>query len=127
MKYRPKFFEEVEFARCTPPCELSDMDERLIRKLDEAREIAKFPFVLNSAYRSVQYEKSKGRNGTSSHTKGLAVDLSCGSSFVRFHMLNALIKVGFRRIGVYPTFLHVDLDEEKVSAVWVDKNSICRG
>lgn len=125
--YKPNFFNEVEFTRCTPPCKLADLSEDLLRMLDEARSLSGLPFVVNSGYRSVSYEKSKGRKGTSSHCKGLAVDLRCASSFVRSKMLSSLIQVGFCRIGIYPTFLHVDIDDSKVSAVWLKKDDVCSG
>lgn len=125
--YVPRYFKPSEFKRCNPSCEISDLQDELLQKLDDAREICGFPFIVNSAYRSVDHEKSKGRNGTSSHTKGLAVDLRCGSSYVRMRMISALIQVGFSRIGVYPTFIHADLDKAKISALWLDKSDICRG
>lgn len=125
--YNPCYFAESEFARCTPPCKLSDLSDDLLRMLDDARTLSGIPFVVNSGYRSVSYEKSKGRKGTSSHCKGLAVDLRCASSFVRQKMLNSLIKVGFRRIGIYPTFIHVDIDDSKVSAVWLKQTDVCFG
>lgn len=125
--YQPKYFVNDEFARCKPSCELSDMSERLMQMLDDAREICNFPFYVNSAYRSQAYELTKGRKGTSSHCKGLAVDLCCGSSFVRGKMLSALIKVGFTRIGIYPTFLHVDIDDSKINAIWINSNDVTRG
>lgn len=125
--YKPRYFTDAEMTRCKPSCHLLELDEELLQKLDEAREICGFPFIVNSAYRSVQYERSKGRRGTSSHTKGLAVDLKCASSHVRMAMLSALIQVGFRRIGVYPTFIHADIDDAKISALWLDQSDVTRG
>lgn len=125
--YAPRFFKESEFRKCKPACEISDMNEEFLRKLDEARTLARTPFILNSAYRSMDYEKSKGRSGTSSHCKGVAVDLSCKSSHVRMRIVSALISVGFRRIGVYPTFIHVDMDEDKITTMWLSSSDITRG
>lgn len=122
--YKPKYFKEVEFARCNPPCELSDMSEDFLRCLDDARQKAKVPFRLTSAYRSIDHERSKGRNGTSSHCKGVAVDISCGSSYVRGRILYGLIQAGFNRIGLYRGFIHADLDLDKISAVWLDDNFV---
>lgn len=127
MSYQPTYFKEAEFARCSPACKMSDLSDTLLHKLDAARELCGFPFIVNSAYRTVEYEKSKGRKGTSSHTKGLAVDLRCGSSYIRFRMVQALVQVGFCRIGLYPTFIHADLDDSKVSAIWLDETDICWG
>lgn len=125
--YSPKYFKPEEFTRCVPSCKLTDMDERLLRALDEARERAKMPFVLTSAYRSVEHEIVRGRSGSSSHTKGLAVDIQCGSSYVRYRIVDALLSVGFKRIGLYGTFIHADLDDDKISAIWLDDQFICRG
>ena len=127
MSYQPKYFTEDEFVRCTPSCKLSDMDEFTLWQLDKARDLAGIPFILNSAYRSVSYEKSKGRKGTSSHCKGYAVDLRCKSSHIRLQMVSALINAGFTRIGIYPTFIHVDADPDKVSAIWINTNDVTYG
>lgn len=120
MEYR--FFKEAEFNMAVPSCSLLDMDPDFMRKLDDARTICSYPFVINSAYRSKEYEISKGRTGTSSHCKGLAVDISCITSICRLKMLIALLAVGFRRIGIYPTFLHVDIDVSKPACIWYGKS-----
>lgn len=125
--YKPRHFKESEFLRCIPPCNVKDMDEGFLYKLDQARDLCEYPFILNSAFRSVDWEKSHGRKGTSSHCNGLAVDLACKSSVVRLYMIRALFQAGFRRIGVYSTFLHVDDDDSKVSAFWIDTNDLTRG
>lgn len=112
-----KYFTEAEFRRCTPPCSLQDMDQQLMRQLDAARASAGIPFVLNSAYRSVAYEKSKGRTGTSSHCKGLAVDIRCNSDANRWKVVAALMDNGFTRIGIGRTYVHADLDRSKTQRV----------
>lgn len=88
-------------------------------RLDEARHIANVPFIINSAYRTKEYELSKGRSSTSSHCKGCAVDLRCTNSTARLHILTGLIQAGFTRIGIASTFIHVDYDKEKDSAIWI--------
>ena len=80
-------------------------------KLDTAREIARIPFVLTSAYRSPEWDKSKGRSGSGAHTMGQAVDIKCNTSRNRFLVVNALLKAGFKRIGVAKTFIHADDSE----------------
>lgn len=119
MAYR--YFKESEFRSATPSCSLNDMDPDFMQKLDDARTLCSYPFVINSAYRSKEYELSKGRPGTSSHCKGLAVDISCITSICRLKMLLALLAVGFRRIGIYSTFLHVDMDVSKPVSIWYGK------
>lgn len=82
------------------------MSWTLIQMLDFARGLAGFPFHVNSSFRA-------GDDG--SHGKGLAVDLRCTRSYERFIMIEALIRVGFRRIGVYSRHIHVDIDPDKLS------------
>lgn len=115
-----RYFTEEEFRQAKPACSLSDMSPIFMSRLDEARHIAGVPFIVNSAYRSKSYEiNEKGREGTSSHTKGIAVDLRCQSNFNRLLIVEALIKVGFRRIGIGKTFIHVDNDASKSPSIWL--------
>lgn len=104
-----KYFTEEEFKRAIPACSLSDMDPNLMVLLDQARHYAGVPFVINSAYRSLEYEKSQGREGTSRHCFGMAVDIACLTSDVRFRIVNALLVVGFHRIGIGSNFIHADI------------------
>ena len=100
-----KYFKELD--------NLDKMDKTFLLKLDEARERAGIPFVINSAYRSPEHNAKIGGKPNSSHLKGLAVDISVTNSRQRFIALNALLEVGFTRIGIADTFIHVDLDNGK--------------
>ena len=94
------------------------MSADFLKKLDEAREYAGIPFAINSAYRSPTHPLSI-KNPTSSHIKGLAVDISVKDSKTRFKILDALIAVGFTRIGIANSFIHVDLDFDKSqNVIW---------
>lgn len=89
-------------------------------KLNRAREIADIPFSLNSAFRCESHNKDVGGSCTSSHLVGCAVDIRCSDSRDRYLILNALMQVGFNRIGIAKTFIHVDDDLTKPSGViWV--------
>tara|TARA_R110002111_G_scaffold219870_2_gene282024 strand:- start:564 stop:887 length:324 start_codon:yes stop_codon:yes gene_type:complete len=95
-----------------------NMNADFLNKLDEAREYAGIPFVINSAYRSPTHPLSI-KNPTSSHIKGLAVDISVKDSNTRFKVLDALIAVGFTRIGIANSFIHVDMDLDKSqNVIW---------
>lgn len=117
---KSKHFSESEFKRCDPPCSLQDMSQALMDKLDSAREAACIPFVLNCAYRSVSWDKSKGRSGNSAHTRGLAVDIRCNTSANRFKIVAALLSVGFNRIGIGKSFVHADVDSSLAQDVMFD-------
>ena len=53
------------------------------------------------------------RPTTSAHTRGYAADIRCTDSHTRFAVLRALLEVGFRRIELAPTWIHVDCDPAK--------------
>ena len=111
MNYR--YFTQADFDAANPVCRVDDMDPRFMEKMDVARYHAGIPFIVNSAYRTVEHEKSKGREGTSSHTKGLAIDLQVTSSRERFIIIQALFQAGFRRVGLEGSFIHADSDDKK--------------
>jgi zinc D-Ala-D-Ala carboxypeptidase len=90
-----------------------NMDEEFLQRLDEAREYAGIPFIINSAWRSKEDNKRVGGKPNSSHLKGLAVDIKATNSRQRGLILDALRSVGFSRIGIAKTFIHVDLDFDK--------------
>ena len=108
-----KYFTEEEFLRCKPSSSLYGMSERLLRMLDEARELAGIPFRITSAIRSYDYEIFHGRSGKSSHCIGKAVDIACSDSHSRLLIVWALLAVGFSRIGIYSRHIHVDNDDLK--------------
>lgn len=105
-----KYFAPAEFLRCSPPCSIKQMDAGFLNLLDEVREAAGIPLVLASAYRSKEWDESKGRSGNGAHTKGLAVDIRCYSSATRYKIVAAALGCGFRRIGIGKTFVHLDDD-----------------
>jgi len=103
-----KYFKEIE----------DNMNKEFLFVLDEAREFAGIPFIINSAYRSPDHPLSI-KNPSSSHIKGLAVDIKATDSVTRFKIVKALIEVGFTRIGIADTFIHVDLDLDKTqNVIW---------
>ena len=103
-----KYFKNIE----------EGMNVEFLAKLDEAREFSKIPFIINSAYRSPKHPLSI-KNPTSSHIKGLAVDISVKGSRQRFLILDALLAVGITRIGVASTFIHADIDPDKSqNVIW---------
>ncbi|NRA48033.1 MAG: peptidase M15 [Phaeodactylibacter sp.] len=121
MSYQPKHFTWSEFdSPDAPGSGAEHMDAYLVELLDEARTIAGVPFVITSGYRTAAQNEAVGGVDTSSHTKGLAVDIAAGSSGTRFKIIQACIAVGFTRIGVGRGFVHVDIDETKSKNVLWD-------
>jgi len=68
----------------------------------------------------VAYNEKIGSKPTSSHTKGVAVDISVSTSYERFKILEALIYAGFNRIGIGSDFIHIDNDAKKAQEVCWD-------
>ena len=106
-----KYFSPKEFKACVPSCTIKDMDAAFLALLDEVREKAGIPLVLNCAYRSKEWEKKQGRSGNSAHTRGKAVDIRCNTSANRYKIVRAALLCGVCRIGVGKTFVHIDNDK----------------
>lgn len=76
-------------------------------------------FLINSAYRSEEYNSGlKGSATKSLHLSGMAFDISTTgstglSSADRTVFMNVARQSGFRGIGKYKTFIHVDLGRER--------------
>lgn len=112
------YFKESEFTCNGQPC-FDKMDKSFLEKLDKAREIADIPFSLNSSWRSIEHNKKEGGSKTSSHLKGVAVDISVTNSTQRYEILKAILEAGFNRVGVADTFIHVDDDKSKYqNLIW---------
>ena len=102
----------------------SFMDKTFLSLLDRAREEAGVPFKITSGFRTQAYNKDLLKRGykaskNSSHLKGCAADISCKSSDKRLKIVKALIKVGYTRLGIAKSFIHVDNDPDKPDAIWL--------
>lgn len=109
-KNQSKYFAPSEFRACVPSCSIDDMDGAFLGLLDTIRETAGIPLVLNCAYRSREWDIAKGRSGNSAHTKGLAVDIRCGSNANRMKIVRAALQCGITRIGIGKNYVHIDAD-----------------
>lgn len=98
---------------CTPKCDISELSSVLVERLILLQKYIGFQLTITSAYRSQSYERSKGRKGTSSHCRGLAVDVSAKDSYTRYNVVVGAALAGIPRIGVGETFVHLDIDETK--------------
>lgn len=112
------FFKEGKFS-CKCGCGLNNIHKVLVHKLNDARALAAIPFKLESASRCFSHNMKVLGSESSSHLSGLAVDIKISSSFHRFRIVQALLSCGFKRIGVYKDFIHVDINNDKAqSVVW---------
>ena len=110
-----KHFKQDEF-RCKC-CGKYFVKDDLIYMLDRARDLAGVSFKLNSAYRCQSYNKKVGGVKDSAHTKGLAVEIAAPDDCTRFSIVSALLEVGFKRVLLYDTFIHCDIDLDKPNPI----------
>lgn len=111
-----KHFKKEEFT-CKCGCGLNNMEFQVIEMLDEARELANIPFKINRGCSCAKHNKEVGGIEKSSHLYGLAVDISALNDKDRYMIVGALFIVGFRRILIYDSFIHVDIDLSKVNPI----------
>ncbi len=95
--------------------EVEGLDHEFVLLLDKSRGIAGIPFSINSGFRTVAHNKAVGGVKGSSHTKGLAVDLRARNGKEIYTIVNALMQVGIKRIGINwdKQFIHCDVDYTK--------------
>jgi len=115
---RYKWFKLSEFDSPDKEGSGEMMDHAFMQQLDLARDIAGFPFIINSGFRTIDYNRmliNKGYKASknSSHLLGHAADIHCDSSKKRFLLMEAILDAGFTRIGIGSSFIHVDNDSEK--------------
>lgn len=111
-----KHFKKEEFT-CKCGCGLNNMEFQVIEMLDEARGFAGVPFKINCGCRCDKHNNEVGGVKDSSHKNGLAVDISALNDKDRYMIFGALFLVGFRRILIYDSFIHVDIDLSKVNPI----------
>ena len=104
-----KYFKIDEF-KCKCGCGLNNISEKLLEKLDNAREEAGIPFIINSACRCQKHNTREGGSTSSRHLTGMAVDIRANTSVNRYKIVQSLIKNGFVGIGIAKTFIHADID-----------------
>lgn len=113
-----RYFTYDEFDSPDAPGSGHEMHQEFLDMLDDARDIAQVPFVINSGFRTEEHNRSiPGASPTSSHLVGWAADIRATTSNRRWLVIEALIQVGFTRIGVADTFVHVDCDPAKAKNV----------
>lgn len=119
-----KYFSPKEFDSPDAPKSGVNMDVSFLGKLENAREKAGIPFKINSGFRTEEHnEKVGGKPKTesskgSSHMYGYAADIAATDGVTRWKIVKSLIDSGFSRIGIAKTFIHVDSDPDKPSAIW---------
>jgi len=96
------------------------MSAEFMEKLERSRVSAGVSFKINSGYRTILHNEKVGGSKGSSHISGVACDISAKDSVKRFKLIQSLLSVGFNRIGIAKTFIHVDSDRDKSeNVIWM--------
>jgi len=84
------------------------MDSSFMARLDALRERVGHPLIITSAKRCKAHNARVSTVSNGPHPLGVAADISAKSSRERFDIVRAAMEVGFTRIGIAHSFIHVD-------------------
>jgi uncharacterized protein YcbK (DUF882 family) len=108
-----KNFKLYEFE-CNDGNHEVKLDPEGLEKLQALRERLGRPISINSAYRTPEYNARIGGSPKSQHKEGKAFDIVV-SGMKPEQVIHLAKVVGFRGIGLYDTFLHIDVRENPAS------------
>jgi len=129
-----EFFEEWEFLCKCGKCEYSKrayVSYDFVKLLDDTRRLANTKFVISNGCRCESYNTKVGGKPNSDHlvkhTIGkvcTGADIQVANDVTRYQMDNAFHQKQVKRIGVYDTFFHVGLGDEKTPALkWTPRSN----
>lgn len=108
-----KYFNEVNDPK------MMMVNPKLMQILDTIRGECGFPITITSGFRTKEENaKLKGSVEDSAHLLGMAVDVNIDNGAKRIKFVTSAIKNGIKRIGLAPTFLHLDIDSSKPDSIW---------
>lgn len=85
------------------------IDFDALDRLQTFRDIIGVPFTPNSAYRSIEHNKTIGGSPKSQHCYGRAFDVPVFNNKMSRDTIKKVARiVGFKGIGDYNTFVHID-------------------
>lgn len=103
-----KYFVPKEFDSPDLPGSGEGMKFGFVKKLDILRDECGFPLAVESGIRTPKHNKDVGGEDDSAHLTGEAADIRCINSRTRYIILANAIRLGFSRIGIGDTFIHLD-------------------
>jgi uncharacterized protein YcbK (DUF882 family) len=95
----------------------NNISPELLRALSRLEKAIGHELPYNSGYRCPQCNAAAGGAKNSAHLRGLAVDISCVTSPDRFRILLIALSLGFCRVGIGTSFIHLDIDTSLAQAV----------
>lgn len=121
----PDYFDKTEFE--CPCCGKDTVDDELVSQLNKARHEAGVPFIITSGVRCADYNHAIGGAVRSPHVLGLAADIRTPDSRTRYSVIQALLRVGFTRLGIYDAHVHADIgggrkSDHSQQVIWTGKS-----
>lgn len=113
-----RYFSPIEFEKACPSCHIEQMEPKFLQMVDELRDKCGFPLVINSAYRTKEWDLERGRTGSGYHTFGRAVDIACTDVAKRGVIVQNALDLGFKGIGISSTYVHLDNRGSSVPRIW---------
>jgi len=113
MKVSDNFSRHEFKCKCGNNCGHIAIDTILLNVLEDVRTHFNKPVIINSANRCIKYNRTIGSKDTSQHTKGTAADIVVKDHTpeeVYAYIDSQRINIG--GLGIYDTFVHVDVREE---------------
>lgn len=106
-------FKAKEFdCKCGKYCRVTVIDYSLVEKLQKIRNHFNKPVIINSGYRCAQHNRNVGGASRSQHLFGKAADIVVQG--VEPELVAKYAEaIGFKGIGRYKTFTHVDVRAKK--------------
>jgi uncharacterized protein YcbK (DUF882 family) len=110
-----KDFSRKEFE-CKDHCGAFAKSQELITGLQKVRDRLGKPIIVTSGTRCNAHNREVGGADTSAHLSGLAADITCEDMY---SLAKYCFQV-FKRVGVAPGYVHVDVDKSKPQGIyWV--------
>ena len=91
------------------------VDYEAMDALQKLRDILGVPVTINSAYRSDSHNRAVGGAPNSQHRLGRAFDIRLTKAIARDKLHVAAEAAGYRGVGDYNTFVHLDTRETKTT------------
>jgi len=112
------YFTENEL-KC-PCCNLYNIEEDFLFKINLLRDHVGQPLKVNSACRCQKHNQEIGGKDTSDHLTGNGIDISCENSALRFKLIQEALKINFKRVGIAKTFIHLgDRLDNPQEVIWL--------
>lgn len=115
-------FNLSEFECTHPEHRHVQVDTELVKKLQELRYRLGIPMVINSGYRCPERNKQVGGADRSQHLLGKAADISLHNQKLDIETIADIAKkIGFKGIGLYDTFIHLDVRDNDYVTGWDER------